>query len=84
MLCLPSMLGFLKFVLQLKTVGTRCNCSAMTPISLLTAHNSIAHYFIMLSLDDGSNSFAKSNNFNVIIPLTCAVFNVFLLWHFCI
>lgn len=54
----------------------------MTPISLLTAHNSIAHYFIMLSLYDGNNGFAKSNHFNAIMPLTCAVLNIFLLWHF--
>lgn len=52
------MLGFLKLVLQLKIVVTRYNCSAMTPISLLTAHNSVAHYFIMLSLYDGNNGFA--------------------------
>lgn len=71
------MLGFLKLVLQLKKVGTRYNCSAMTPISLLTAHNSIAHYFIMLSLYDGNNGFAKSNHFNAIMPLTCAVLNIF-------
>lgn len=82
MLCLPSVLSFLKLVLQLKTVCTGYNCSGMSPISLLTAHNCIAHYFIMLRLYDGNNGFAISNHFNVIMPLTCAVLNIFFLWHF--